>query len=214
MVAIALFFGGRIVTSDINRQVDQLLKIKEKNPDITFFVSLNKEVDNVAHTKEFCERLNIQDECVQVHETREPESLYKYTHGTPSYQRTYSMFFHNKMCMESIKRYQEKYNKKFDIIVKYRADLTADTPLSFEEYKLPLQNNNVYIPSDFDWGGVNDQVAFGNEQSMERYCSCVDNLQKMCESNIYYHPETLLRKHLELSRMLTNRFEFRYRIFR
>ena len=91
-----------------------------------------------------------------------------------------------------------------------------------------IQDQEVFVPHGYDWGGLNDQFAMGSYYSMESYMSLYDDVQNVLDHvtipdleihenrnmprAYYYGPEPCLKKHLELQGVLVHRFHFRYRL--
>jgi hypothetical protein len=112
--------------------------------------------------------------------------------GTNIYN-TYSQLYHTKLVTQHILNYQKENSMKFDVILKFRADIKYTEPLILT---MPL-DNTIYIPEGRDHdGGINDTVAYGNVESMIEYSKTVDNIEFMLFKNILYHPESLLKFHL------------------
>lgn len=207
---VAIFFGGRVTTRQYDSVIKNLRKFEELY-DTTFFCSLNDSVHDIFSTERLCKDLNITSECLNIEVTKEPDVIHTfYKSPESSFQRTWSMYYHNKRCFELIKSYQQKYKITFDAVVKYRADLSSNDALIIMDN---MAQSTVYIPKDSDWGGINDQVAYGNPESMEEYCKCSDFIIEYCEKDkIKFHPETLLKHHLSKSGLKVERFNYHYKI--
>jgi hypothetical protein len=54
----------------------------------------------------------------------------------------------------------------------------------------------VYIPEGQDYGGLNDQFAFGDYGAMKYYSELYDYIDSYWEAGCRFHPETLLAYHL------------------
>lgn len=218
---VAIFFGGRVTTNQYNTVITNLKRFLTLH-DTTFFCSLNESINEPVFTHTFCDDLNISNKYIKriypslrlnIEATVEPKELYKYPKRLDtSYHRTFSMFYHNKRCIELIEEYQKHHKMTFDIIIKYRGDLASDENMEIVD---SLCQNTVYIPNCSDWGGMNDQIAYGNFESMKQYCMCVDNLLTYCaDDKKEYHPETLLKHHIERCGLNVIRFPYNYRILK
>ena len=110
------------------------------------------------------------------------------TDEMPSNVNSVCMFYNRKRAFDLIKNLP-------DIVVSARFDIYIKEyifhPLSCHR----IEDNTIYIPSGQDWGGLNDQFAYGNYESMSKYC----NLYKYIDSlELHdFHPETLLKKYIE-----------------
>ena len=72
-----------------------------------------------------------------------------------------------------------------------RTDIEFSGPIN-----LNIIPGKVYIPSGCDYGGVNDQFAFGDYDSMQVYCSLYDHYSKYFNEGLTFHPESYLHHHL------------------
>ena len=199
MINIAIFFGGR--ANGITPHVKELLEYKNVIP----FVSASFSQINNSNTPTL--QCNIED-----------APFPEYLHSVPIYGHTkpknvYSMFYHNKKCMDLIENYEKDNNMKFDIVIKYRNDI--DTSQALNLYNPPLSDNTINIPNINDWGGINDQIAYGSKVAMKKYCSLIDNYQKyILEDKIINHPESILKHHLVSNNLTVQRFVFSYSLNR
>lgn len=117
---------------------------------------------------------------------------------------TASMYYHNQKAFElAMRRFPEA-----EVVVKYRSDVSSQE--RFPHPLEPLAENAVYLPNCNDYGGVNDQIAYGTPKSMEAYCSLYEKIQAYVESGVPYHPETLLAHHLRKVNVEIRRFNFKY----
>lgn len=87
--------------------------------------------------------------------------------------------------------YEKNNNIIFDKVIRMRFDT------DFFNVDLVLDNNinSIQIPLGNNWGGICDQFAIGPSDEMNHYSNLFAHLLKM--ENIYYHPETLLKKYLD-----------------
>jgi|688.fasta_scaffold06238_22 hypothetical protein len=89
-------------------------------------------------------------------------------------------------------KYEKDNNVEFDCVIRMRSDSLLINNIALEEYDM----NNLNIPSGRDWGGLNDQFAFGNSNVMNLYSETFNNIKKI-HRNVY-HPETILKQSIEL----------------
>ena len=168
---IAIFFSGRI--KGYEHTFSHLKSIIDKyNP--IFFTSLNQESED-EYTKTFCEKFNIKTDQINYEKTILPDSLKDVNSGS-HVLNTYSMFYHNYKGFSLIEKYQTSHNIHFDVIVKYRAEINASDILKFDE----TENDKLYIPNGLDYGGINDQIAYGDFNIMKKYCELGNgNIEKL-----------------------------------
>jgi hypothetical protein len=74
--------------------------------------------------------------------------------------------------------------------------------------------NNILIPNGNDWSGLNDQFALGNYSVMYEYLNLYENLINLLESGCKVHPETILKRYLEIKKIKVVRFLLKYEIYR
>ena len=206
---IAVFLSGRIsgYRNDIN--LKNILKIKEKYKPI-FFVSLNKKVEDPDYTEMLKKILNLDDNRLQSFYTEIPFEIYEFIKAPETnLYNTYSQFKHNNECIKMIEKYQSQNNFIFDTVVKYRMDIepTTEKIIDLDLY----EENTCLVPEGQDWrDGLNDQIGYGDFETMKKYCSLLENISKLCESGVVFHPETLLLNHLQIEGVKVKRFIFNY----
>lgn len=115
------------------------------------------------------------------------------------------MFMYYKIWkVNELRKLYERINKiRYDIVVRLRFDST------FESFPvIEPARKTIYVPERGDWeGGLNDQCALGDAQAMDIYCELYNEIYRYSVAGIGCHPESLLRKHLEINRMKVERFE-------
>jgi hypothetical protein len=171
---------------------------------------------------EFLKTFNLSEDQYNIEKTIVPEILYSFKKRPETIiANTYSMFYHNKRCFDLI----EKYYQKFDIIIRFRADIHSPEVLPI----LNIKPNTIYIPKGQDpfEGTINDQVAYGDFNSIKIYCEVVNNIIAFCNcnkpqliksfnsiinKNTLFHPETLMKKQLDVCRLNIIRFDYTYNL--
>ncbi len=126
-------------------------------------------------------------------------------------RRVASMYYNIENAYRLMKEYATKHSIVYDVVLYMRADMMTTVRLDFV---LPLTPGVVYIPNDYDWaGGLNDQMAYGDMDAMALYCSTFFHIPDYCtKDNIVFHPETILRHHIEKRGLILKRFEFPYEL--
>jgi hypothetical protein len=138
--------------------------------------------------------------------SNEDEKLYKNNiiSCVNSVTNTTSMFYNHYKNMQLI----EEYGKKYDVVLYLRADMLPSASL---ELPLQIEKNTIYIPSSYDYNGINDQMAFGDFESMKKYTSLYAHLNTYIKNKeVGFHPETILQYHLKKIGVNISRFEFPY----
>ena len=204
---VAMYFSGRIQNEKHKMNREHLQMFNNKY-DMTYFCSLNKQANDEIFINKFCSEFNISEDRINVEEISVPEVDSKIT-IEGNINNMYSMFYHNYKAMELIKNFQDKHNTTFDAVIKYRADIYSQDIINIENN---IDNDTVFIPVGSDWGGVNDQVAYGNFNSMYKYSSCFLKFHKYAEFYNVFHPETILKLHLIMNNLKENRFNYNYKL--
>jgi hypothetical protein len=124
------------------------------------------------------------------------------------------MFINRKRAFSDFAQYQEAHGIAYDLVISCRLDMEAREALDYSVFS-DRGDSVVYIPSpktDRDYGGINDQMAVGSPAAMLRYMLTYDDLFAILDSGATFHPETLLKKYLDLHRVDCRRFAFDYEL--
>lgn len=203
---IAIFFGGRIFTRNIEKALRHLREIKNKY-NVTFFMSLNRSAcEDIAYIERFAKELDVK---YQILDTSTPHELREYERTSHRYT-LYSMFYHNYQCFQMIK----ESGINFDVVVKYRGDFDSNEVLDIKE----INPTTLYIPYGCDYYGLNDQIAYGSMYTMGIYCNLINNIVNVLEKKPIYKPESVLLNYIApivIGRQLAvKRFKYHYYIYR
>ena len=82
---------------------------------------------------------------------------------------------------------------KYDIVIRSRADIMYETMFGIKEFEACQQSNGVYFPAFGNYGGLNDQFAFGNSFIMDLYSSTFPNIDLFFDQGCLFHAETLTK---------------------
>jgi hypothetical protein len=213
---VAIVISGRIKGYTY---IEEQLSALQKKYNATFFIALNKE-QRSEYIDTFCSKFSIGDGQRIIKKSIAPEWIRLFDveydvegpgggggKDSPRVELLYSMIENIYSAFSLIGPYQERHDVQFDCILFYRADIDSRETLAIN---MPLENT-VYIPEGSDHGGLNNQIAYGNYNAMKKYSDLVNNLHKLCgEQRIKYHPETLLKQHLENEGLTVVRFPYNY----
>lgn len=101
----------------------------------------------------------------------------------------------------------------YDVYVKSRCDIELSGRINFEEYDIP--SGKIFIPKGEDYeDGVNDQFAFGNYSSMEKYFNVYLNHPQLYSSGLRFHTEYYVLKNLERQGVVIERINITNKIIR
>jgi hypothetical protein len=113
--------------------------------------------------------------------------------------------------------YKIKNKINYDLIIKYRPDIVSNQIINFNNYLfIRNEKNKVYIPNIYIFGineyKSNDQIAIGNEETMEKYCMVYPYIDTYLSKNNLelYHPETILGYHLNTFNIKIEKFNYNY----
>lgn len=201
---LAIFFSGRIKAyeKNINFKNNIINFCKENNVIVDFYCSVNlSEIDD--YHKQFIETFNILPNRYHFEKFSYPENLINIpSYSWPIRYNFTSMFYNTKKCLEMISASGIKY----DIVMKYRTEVQNECFSKFF-FKNP-KNNSIYIPRDYGYLGYNDQLAFGNLESMIKYSNIYDNLYK--KEYQYKCPEEILANYLINNKINVFFLDFKY----
>ena len=124
---------------------------------------------------------------------------------------TISMFYKIDACNTLKKEYEKENDVTYDCVIRYRSDLHLDQPF-------PLDSNTnlsaVHVPLYGNFGGINDQLAFGSSSMMDTYCSLYSNLDNLLQAGANLNPEKLLMAHVNYHNIPIIRDYIKYSIRR
>jgi len=103
----------------------------------------------------------------------------------------------------------QAYNENFDIVIRARLDLDIRSILPI------VIQNGISIPTGQDWlDGINDQLAWGDPESMFWYMDLINHVLVYVDQGLRTHPEQMLRHHLATKSININRVPVDYGIKR
>lgn len=124
---------------------------------------------------------------------------------------------HNMICHFTNKKrvfnLLEQSKKTYDVIISLRIDLIFYNKFNFVTPDI----NTIYIPNCCDYvnNGINDQIAYGSMEVMEKYNNLISNILYLCSNNLSIpHPESLHYANLKFHKINIGRFNLSYIINR
>lgn len=196
---VAMFFSGRVLTYE---ESPWLLELRDRYS-MDLFCSINSELD--PYHQLFLEQFGIKKSHFEVFQP--PDSfirMFQAGHSDNPPSHVASMFYHRKKCMELILDYQKEQNILYDIIICMRADILAVPPCRLKIIK----DSYLHIPIGNDHGGINDRTAYGSLETMKSYCHLFDHIEEYFDAGCRFHPETLLKFHINRQKLDVIRFDF------
>jgi hypothetical protein len=182
-------------------------------PNIDIFCSINGKWDE--YNDAFLKAFKVKQWHFEEYKLPYSETIFSH-HKRPetNVYNLHSMLYNKKKCISLIQETQKVENVSYDYVMFFRADIIPIKDI----YILPFSNemsdsDNVYIPLGYDWGGYNDQIAHGRFDVMKKYSELYDKVVFYClHEGCIFHPESLLKFHLERCRILVQRYDFGYKL--
>lgn len=126
---------------------------------------------------------------------------------------------HNMIChfinkgrvFSLLEEYVEKEKVHYDIVLSLRIDLVFKDKILFRH---PL-DNIINIPLGSDWDGINDQIAYGNINTMRKYNNIFKYIIHLLDEKLSIpHPESLTIANVKYHNLEISRFKLDYYIDR
>lgn len=212
---IALLIYGRL-----NKAITQFTNIENN----IFQNNLNSQIDcfcssdNSKHMENFINLYSpknfINDEIIV---TDNLLNYYKFNFNTPSetnIKNVIKHFTNKKRVFELMEKYSITNKIKYDVVISYRIDIQLISKFDICNPKY----NTIYIPEGQDWRmGINDQIAYGSQNVMKKYCNILNNIHIILKyklSKYGFHPENLTLANIKYNNIYIYRFKLSYIIVR
>lgn len=184
--------------------------IEPYNPDIFIFTYENKGFDgdrgdraaiNQLATTEELDNLYHPIKCVITRAKKNHLNMIKYKDRVGSGVRDATIIpsmFHSVYRANLLKtEYEQEIGRSYDVVIRSRPDILYETPLDKNEFENCMTSNAIYIPTFGNYGGYNDQFAFGSSLSMDLYSSTFPNIDTFFDLGCLFHAETLCKYTLD-----------------
>ena len=114
-----------------------------------------------------------------------------------------SQLWHVQQCDTMRRSHERKQGFKYDVVVRARMDNVFKGPLQVRENSQPFPENTVFYPEHSGYGGLCDQFAMGNSDSMAVHSDYYLHFEKVFRSRPlvparWGAPEGLLRRYIEV----------------
>jgi hypothetical protein len=111
-----------------------------------------------------------------------------------------SMFYKMMKSNEVKNNFKKINNIHYDLVIQTRMDIKLE-----EELKLSLPNKNtLYIPKGWDWsGGLNNLLAYGDEDTMNQYCNLFNHYTNILTGMDLINSEKVTKQYIETKTNLT-----------
>ena len=200
---IAVFFSGRITgwKNCINTLKTKFTDVYDT--DVFLSLDLKEEDDEVREFKNTFIVVN----CYYEQYIKFLKDI-PYKSEETSERKSLSMFYHNLSAIKMILAHIKKTDVKYDVIVKFRADISSNDTFLIHHN---VTANTVYFPYGFCYRGINDQIGYGDLNSMVIYCGVYNHIPKYVYiDKAIFNPEFLLMYHLNFNNFNIIRFPYNY----
>lgn len=211
---IAVLFYGRI--NKFKDHHSNLLESLGTENTVDFFYSGDNEPDHlITEFIDLYKPIQICNDRItdtienQLHKYQNPPSP---GHSLTNIHNMTRHFINKARVFKILEDYTKKEHIHYDIVCSMRIDLLYKEQFNFK----PIEENTIYIPKGSDWAdnGVNDQVAYANQNTMKKYMNIYENMIELLDSYNFLHPETLTYYNIKRYNINTVRFTLSYEIIR
>jgi hypothetical protein len=178
---IAVCITGQIRTW--NQVKDNIIQnIFKDNTDVFFVCDEDLSIPSIDH--------EITKELQPFYDASDLDFFNSKKRGETSLENCINMFYKITKCNQFKKQHEDAHNFKYDIVARLRPDISFQTHVIFSQ-----DRDKIFIPNNYDYGGVCDQFAYGSSDLMDKFCDLFPNIKKYVEEGCCFHPETLLDYH-------------------
>jgi hypothetical protein len=206
---IAILFSGRIAKFDVH--YENIINNIVQSHDADFFLSRAPDLPNETdeQVEEFKE-LYCPKAVQNTAHTFSTDYSGLVLHPQTNMHNFMSMWFNRRRVFQMMMDYANETNTIYDMVISLRLDSLNEEPLDYG--RMVLAENTVYVPENYDWGGLNDQMAIGNVSSMAIYMMLFDDIWNLMRRQPAFGPETILLAHLLNNSIHISRFPFQYKL--
>ena len=199
---ICLFSSGFLNS----KTIEYYLNNKEKffdiiNPDIYFHTYENEYLDDMKNLYN-CKKIESED-CNKIQSFEKPQSVSENIHSYTKFENVMHMWRKRKLAFDMI-------DEKYDYYIYSRFDICLFTNFSLNFFEDISDSSVILIPNGGDYeGGYNDLMAIGTYGSMKEYVNLIENILNYSLEGCLFHPEILLRYHLNKKNINVKRFKMK-----
>lgn len=118
-------------------------------------------------------------------------------------------FINKKRVFDLFEKYILDNQINYDVIISLRVDIKINSQFCFQN----VDENTIYIPNNYDYGGINDQIAYGTINTMKKYMTIISNCPYLLENSLsILHPETLTLANIVYNNLNIKRFRLDYHL--
>jgi len=120
-------------------------------------------------------------------------------------------FINKNRVFRLFKNHIDTFKKSYDVVISLRIDCVFENKFNLSE----ISDNTIYIPAGCDYvdNAINDQIAYGNVDAIEKYMS-INPLNLLQRRLSIPHPESLTLANIKFNLLKINRVQIKYHIER
>lgn len=122
-----------------------------------------------------------------------------------------SMYYKIEACNKIKRDYEDQNHMKYDFVIRFRGDLFMEQTFPISK---SLDTKFIYFPTYGNFGGLNDQLAFGSSPVMDIYSSLYSNINSYMTQGAIMNPEKLLKFHIGFQNLPVSKIDVNYVIKR
>jgi hypothetical protein len=217
---IAILISGRI--HKYKEHYENIKQMIIQHHEVDFFLSHSPELNE--NIEEFIEIY--QPKCINNDELLFSKDYSKIQlHPLTNIHNFMSMVYNRNRVFHLMEKYVFENNiPMYDLILSFRIECLSLHMLDFETIlqtnakdnetndDININDNTVFVPNGYDWGGLNDQLAFGNYKTMKIYMNLYNDIWTLMKEQPNFGPETILLGHLIKNNVNISRFPFSYHL--
>ena len=122
----------------------------------------------------------------------------KHTEQIGIQKNTFMMFYNIWQC-DVLRKWNEVLTGQiYDYVIRCRPDMMYSNRLTIDDFK-KLDDNTILLPDTNHYGGYCDQFAIGTSSGMANFANLFNKINDYYDGGEIYHPETLVKRHIESS---------------
>ena len=123
-----------------------------------------------------------------------------------------SMYYKIEECNKLKSQFEQEQGFTYDCVIRFRGDLYLEQifPIDFN-----MSKDHIHFPFYGNFGGLNDQLAWGSSKVMDDYSSLYSNIEACLRGGAPMHPERLLGYYInQFKKIPVNKVHYKYLIKR
>jgi hypothetical protein len=203
---IAVLIYGRL--NKCVEHYDNIIESIGKEHEIDFFLSSDNSNKNLL------------DDFIRVYNPKSYINnpiIHYYILNKYSHLMRYNTHIHNMTChfinKKRLLNLLEEYilNEKihYDVVLSLRVDVKFNSSFYFKN----ISENTIYVPSDYNYEGINDQIAYGTINTMKKYMNIILKCPYLLSNSMsVLNPECLTLANILYYKLNIHKFTLKYNL--